>query len=107
MVELPTSPYIETRNGGYYLAGVRISLDSIAWGLRRGETVEEILADFPAIKSRETLEGAVAFIKAHPKEIKAYLAQQDREWEEARKLNPPELVEKVRKYREERKLKPV
>ena len=107
MVELPASQYIEMRNGGYYLAGIRISLDSIIWAVRRGETVEEILADFPVLKSREKLEGAVAFVKAHPKEIRGYLAERARKWEKARKLNPPELVEKVRRFRKERKLRPV
>ena len=76
-------------------------------GMAGARAVEEILADFPVLKCRAKLEGAVVFIKAHPKEINAYLAEQDQKWEEARKLNPRELVEKVRKYREERKLKPV
>jgi uncharacterized protein (DUF433 family) len=107
MVELPASQYIEKRSGGYSLAGIRISLDSIAWAVRRGETVAGILADFPVLKSGETLAGAVEFLKAHPKEIKAYLAEQARNWEEARRLNPPGLVERVRRFREERKLRTV
>jgi len=97
-----TDPYVEIRGGGYYLAGTRISLDSIAYALRRGETVEEILADFPVLESREMLEGAIAFIQAHPREVDAYLEEHDKRWEEASKLNPPDFVERARKYRKER-----
>ena len=96
---MPTDPHIEARGQGYYLAGTRISLESVAHALNRGESVEEVLADFPAIESRHRLEGAIAFIKAHAREVEAYLADSNRAWEEARKSNPPELVERVRRYR--------
>jgi hypothetical protein len=100
MPETLASPYIEMRNRGYYLTGSRISLDSIAYAVRRNETVDEILEDFPAISSQRNLEGAVAFVKSHPDEVGAYLEENARLWEEARKLNPPELVEKMRIFRE-------
>jgi uncharacterized protein (DUF433 family) len=106
VIELPENPNIELRDGAYFLAGTRISLASIACAVRRGETVEEILEDFPALKSRQKLEGAVAFIEAHPGQIDAFLAEEARAWKEALKLNPPELVEKIRRYREERNLRP-
>jgi len=78
----------------------RISLDSVAYALKRGETVEEILADFPVIENRQGLEGAIAFIKAHPVEVEAYLAEQADRYEELRKQNPPppEITERVRRY---------
>lgn len=105
MVVLPSNEYIEFRDPGYYLAGTRISLDSIAYGVRRGQTAEEILDDFPVLDSREELDGAIAFVKAHPREIDAYLAEAARLWEEAEKLNPPEFVERIRRYREDKGLK--
>jgi uncharacterized protein (DUF433 family) len=102
---MPANQYVECRGSGYYVAGTRISLDSIAYALRRGETDEDILADFPALESRQKLQGVIAFIQAHPSEINAYLAENAQRWEDARKLNPPDLVEKARKYRKERDLK--
>jgi uncharacterized protein (DUF433 family) len=102
---MPTNRYVEYRGGGYYIAGTRISLDSIAYAVQRGESVEDILADFPALESRQELEGVVAFIQAHTHEINAHLAENAQRWEDARKLNPPDLVEKARKYRKERDLK--
>jgi len=99
-MQLPVHPSIEGRNGGYYIAGTRISLESVAYALRRGETVPEILADFPAITSREKLEAAVAFVQSHPREVDAYLEESARRWDEARKQNPTALTEKVRMYRQ-------
>ena len=34
--------YIEDRDGNYYIAGTRISLDSIVHAFRRGESAETI-----------------------------------------------------------------
>lgn len=105
MIEMPASQYVEARNHGYYVAGTRISLDSVAYAVGRGETLEEILADFPALESRQKLEGAIAFINAHPSEIEVYLAEMAQRWEEARKLNPPHLTEKARRYRGKKDLR--
>jgi uncharacterized protein (DUF433 family) len=103
---LPANPNIERRNEGYYIAGTRISLESIAYALRRGETVPGILADFPVIASREKLEAVVALNKDQPREVEAYLVESSRRWQAARKLNPPDLTEKARLYRKTRDLKP-
>jgi len=100
MVTIPTSEYVEFRDPGYYLSGTRISLASIACAVRRGETIEQILADFPALESRGKLEGAVAFIEAHPDEVDAYLAEKAKRWEESEKLNPPEFLERLQRHRE-------
>jgi uncharacterized protein (DUF433 family) len=43
------SEYIEQRDGGYYVAGVRISLDSIVYAFNRGESPERILEEFPLL----------------------------------------------------------
>jgi uncharacterized protein (DUF433 family) len=106
MIEMPIDVAVEQRNQGYYVAGTTISLDSVAWALKRGETADEILADLPAIGSRQTLEAAIAFIDAHPREIDAYLTAGVQAWEEARKLNPRELVERAHRFRESRAPKP-
>jgi len=96
------SEYVEQRNGGYYIAGSRISLDSILYAFRRGETPEIILEHFPAIGSLAKVYGAIAFALDHPHEMDAYLTEQERHWEEGRQANPPEMVEKVRRARQER-----
>ena len=102
MIEMPTDVAVEQRNQGYYVAGTTISLDSVAWAVKRGETADEILADFPAIGSRQRLEAAIAFVNSHPREVEAYLAAGARAWEEARKLTPRGFAERARRFREGR-----
>jgi uncharacterized protein (DUF433 family) len=102
MTAMPPDEYLEERGQGYFIAGTRISLDSVAHALARGQSVEEILADFPAIGSLKKVEGVVAFVRAHPSEVRDYLDEGTRAWEEARKLNPPDLVKKAPAYRARR-----
>ena len=37
MIEMPPGAAVEQRNQGYYVAGTRISLDGVAWALKRGD----------------------------------------------------------------------
>jgi uncharacterized protein (DUF433 family) len=106
MSHLPDSHYIQASGCGYRIAGTRISLESIACAVRRGEMADEIMADFPALESRAKLEGVMAFVQSHPREIEEYLAEQSGRWDDARKDNPPNLVDKARRYRKEKDLKP-
>lgn len=100
---LPPSEFVEFREGGHFIVGTRISVDSIAYGVLRGQTVEEIHDEFPALASREKLERVIAFVKEHPLEIKAYLAGKAEMWEDARRRNSPEITAKLERYRAERK----
>ena len=47
------SEYIEERNGGYYVAGTRISLDSVVYSFNEGQSPEAIQEDFPLLKRRK------------------------------------------------------
>lgn len=102
MYLLPASEFVEFREGGHFVIGTRISVDSIAYGVLRGQTVEEIHDDFPALVSREKLKGVIAFIKSHPDEIREFLAEKVEMWEEARKRNSPEIAAKLARQRAER-----
>ena len=44
------SEYIEQRDGGYYVAGTRISLDSVVYSFNEGNSPEAIQQDFPLLK---------------------------------------------------------
>ena len=75
---MPTrSVHVETRNGGYYVAGTRIGLDVVVADLRRGRSAEAIFEAYP-IGSLAKVYGAITFILEHPGEIDAYLREQDR-----------------------------
>jgi uncharacterized protein (DUF433 family) len=73
------SEYIEQRNGGYYVAGTRISLDSVVYGFNRGESPEGIQEDFPLLKLSQ-IYGAIAFYLDHKTEIDKYLEDFEREF---------------------------
>jgi len=83
--------YVEQRDGGYYIVGSRVSLDSVVYAFLRGESPEGILESFPAL-SLEQVFGAVAFYLANREGIDAYLrdgrADFARMRDEARRKHP-------------------
>jgi uncharacterized protein (DUF433 family) len=74
------SEYIEQRNGGYYVAGSRVSLDSIVYSFNEGQSPETIQEDFPGLK-RSQIYGVIAFYLDHQPEIDKYLEDTEREFE--------------------------
>ncbi len=56
--------YIEVRNGNYYVAGTRVSLDSIVHAFRRGESPETICQNFEILRLEEVY-GAIAYYLAN------------------------------------------
>ena len=75
------SEYIEQRNGGYYVAGTRISLDSVVYAFNRGDSPERILERYPLLGKPARVYGAIAFYLDHQAEIDAYLEAGKREFE--------------------------
>jgi uncharacterized protein (DUF433 family) len=74
------SEYIEQRNGGYYVAGTRISLDSVVYSFNGGHSPEAIQEDFPLLKCSQIYR-AIAFYLYHKAEIDKYLEDTKREFE--------------------------
>ena len=83
--------YVEQRGGGYYVAGSRVSLDSVVYAFLRGESPEGILESFPAL-SLEQVFGALAFYLANRESVDAYLQEARAEFarmrDEARRQHP-------------------
>ncbi len=99
---MPTNQYVEIRNGAYYLAGTRIGLDVLIHDFRRGETADAIFEAYSSIVSLANVYGAITFILEHPKEIEAYLQQQDERYEQFKADNPisPEMIQRIERARE-------
>jgi hypothetical protein len=91
---MPTSDYIETRNGGYYVAGSRIGLDVVTYAFRRGRTAEDTFRSFPSIRSIAKVYGVLTFIQEHAQEIEAYLEEEKRFFKEFQAMHPlpPEML---------------
>jgi uncharacterized protein (DUF433 family) len=83
--------YVEKRNGGYYIAGSRVSLDSIVFGFLDGASPESIQQSFPAL-TLEQVYGGITFYLANRTEVDEFLEDADRDFEklrlEARKKHP-------------------
>ena len=86
-----TNDYIEQREGGYYVAGTRVSLDSIVYAFLRGESPDGIVESFPAL-TLEQVYGAIAFYLAHRETIDHYLEEGKAEFarlrDESRRKHP-------------------
>jgi uncharacterized protein (DUF433 family) len=80
--------YIEQRDGNYYVAGTRISLDSIVHAFRRGESAETICQNFELLRLEEVY-GAIAHYLANQAEIDGYLIRQNERWSEGRRSAEP------------------
>ncbi len=83
--------YVEKRNGGYYIAGTRVSLDSIIYEYLNGSSPEAIQQSFPLV-SLEQVHGSLAFYLANRSEVEKCLEEGEREFEKmrlaAREKNP-------------------
>ena|SRR5260370_5325795 len=83
--------YVEKRDSGYYIAGTRVSLDSIVYEFRTGASPESIAQSFPVLRL-EQVYGAVTFYLANQTQIEQYLAESEKEYakqvQEARARDP-------------------
>jgi len=97
------SEYIEERNGGYYVAGTRISLDSVVYSFERGNSPEAIHEGFPLLKPAQ-IYGAIAFYLDHRAEVRQYLEEKERRIQDSSiplsEANP-ELWNRLQRAKEE------
>jgi len=101
--------YVEERDGGYWVSGTRISLDSIVAAFNRGAAPETIRRSFPLL-SLEEVYGAITFYLAHESQIDQYLRQSNVELDaqaaarrEQLRASKPELHDRVIRARQETK----
>lgn len=78
--------YVAERDGGYWIADSRVSLDSIVYAFLNGQSAESIAQSFPVL-SLEQVYGAITHYLAHQAEIDAYLKRQRVDFETQRKAS--------------------
>lgn len=89
--------YIEEKDGNFYVAGTRVSLDSIVHAFLRGESPETICQNFDLLRLEEVY-GAIAYYLANQAAIDAYLIRQNAKWVEGKRdarLLPADLRERL------------
>jgi uncharacterized protein (DUF433 family) len=87
--------YIEERDGGYYVAGTRVSLDSIVHCFNEGLSPEAILEEFDTLNLAQVY-GAITHYLENQPAIDAYRSRQKRRFEELRQSAEP-LPEDLRR----------
>ncbi len=96
--------YVEQREGGYYVVGTRIALDSLVHLFQNGASPESILRAFPLIGSLERVYGVITFYLANKEAVEAYLEEQNKLWREVEARQTPlpaSLTEKLQRAKEE------
>lgn len=98
-----STPYLEPRNGGYYVADSRIGLAVIAHEFRRGRSAEAIFEAYPSVGSLAKVYGVLTFILEHPAEVEAYLNEEERVLEALQAQYPlsEDLIERFEQARNE------
>jgi uncharacterized protein (DUF433 family) len=77
----PISPYVEARDGGLFVAGTRVSLDSVVIRFQDGASPEKIAELFPTLRLSQVY-GVIAYYLENDKAIGDYIAAGERELEQ-------------------------
>ena len=96
--------YVEERDGGYYIAGTRIALDSIVHAFQAGEAPDEILRSFPLAGPLVKIYGAITFYLENKEKVEVYLKDQERRWDALRSERPKShdpLTNRLREAKEQ------
>ncbi len=94
--------YVEERDGGYYVAGTRVSLDSIVQCFHEGLSPEAILEEFPTLTLKQVF-GAITFYLENRPQIDVYRVRQEKRFEAVRRAATPlpaDLRERLETARE-------
>ena len=79
--------YIERRDGGFYIRGTRVPLDSVVHEFCNGVSAESIRQAFPAL-TLEQVYGAIAFYLGHRAEVDASIQDAAQAWSEFDATHP-------------------
>ena len=94
--------YVEKHGPGYRLTGSRVSLDSIVYCFKEGQSPESIVQSFPTLRL-EQVYGAITYYLAHRSDIDAHLEQARQDYEAAREEEhaaDPVFYERMAKARQ-------
>jgi uncharacterized protein (DUF433 family) len=82
------SDYIDERNGGYYVAGTRVSLDSVVYMFRDGSSPETIQENFNSLTLPQVYR-TIAFYLDNREKVEEYLQKQKQKWADAEASGTP------------------
>jgi uncharacterized protein (DUF433 family) len=97
---------VEKRDGGYWVGGTRISLDSVVLAFRQGLSPETIATECFPLLTLAQVYVAIAYYLAHRQEIDDYLQQGDAETEAMRQAMQNAAPELARRFAAARRTGP-
>ena len=83
--------FVEQHDGGYWIKGKRISLDSVIYAFKFGAAPESIQRSYPSLTLEEVY-GAITYYLGHEDEIDAYLEEAAKEFDELARQNHAKLA---------------
>jgi uncharacterized protein (DUF433 family) len=89
--------YIEKRDGGYWIRGTRVSLDSIVYRFLEGLSPESIQSDCFPVLTLEQAYGAITYYLHNRANVDRYLQESDQEYESFRERVRAEYPEAHRR----------
>ncbi|MEK7833846.1 MAG: DUF433 domain-containing protein [Acidobacteriota bacterium] len=72
-----SNPYVDFHHGGYWVAGTRVSLDSIVYRWREGLSPETIQGECFTTLTLSQVFGALAYYLDHQMQIDKYLEEEE------------------------------
>jgi len=96
------SQYVEQHDNGYWIAGARVSLDSVVFAFQEGLSPETIVAECLPVLSLEQVYGAITYYLAHRAEMDEYLSKANAEYDAVRQATrraDPSFSEKLAQAR--------
>jgi uncharacterized protein (DUF433 family) len=101
--------YVDKRDAGYWVAGTRVSLESIVLAFLDGLSPETIVAECFPVLTLEQVYGAITYYLAHRADIDCYLQQVDTEFDALRSATrsaDPDLHAKLVQARRQGQMPP-
>lgn len=74
MLNVNNDPYIEARDGNYYVGKTRVTLITIVGAWKQGETPERIHSDFSTVPLASVY-GTIAYYLAHQDAVDVYMTE--------------------------------
>lgn len=97
--------YVEKRDKGYWIAGTRVSLDSVVLVFLDGLSPETIVAECFPVLTLEQVYGTIAYYLSHRDEINVYLKQTESEFAALRQTtNESTFSQKMAEARRQRQM---
>ncbi|HZS45316.1 MAG TPA: DUF433 domain-containing protein [Blastocatellia bacterium] len=96
-------PLVLTNDGAIKIRGSRVTLDSIIYSFKQGDTPVQIQEAFPTLSLGDVF-GAIYYFLEHTDVIEEYLRNREKEGEETRRIiesqtDNPVLSERIREHR--------